>query len=232
MGKGKRLKRQRAHQAAPVPGGVDGAALAELLVANEVVGRLFGIRPDCAGAAGVLAAVGEALGHRLHPQPVSVMGREVSIGHSFVMGPKARERFTAAQLERLEDLLPGGQDTGHLVLISEDPRLLLDPNLRQLGTYGIEVPSVVIRLRSARPDSGEWQFESGNLQLIYILDDENGLLLPRFNEIRDKSRPLATFVAQGIRSGASAEVIAARVAEDPHAATRAEGGSGGVAYVK
>lgn len=222
MSKGKRLNQQRDAPAVSNSEGARRSVSEELCIATEVVGRLFGIKPDCAGAAGVLAAIGEALGHRLRPQPVSVMGREVSTGHSFVMGPKARERLTAAQLEGMEDLLPDKKDTGHLVLISEDPQLLLDPNMTQLGTYGIEAPSVVIRLKSARPDSGVWEFESGELQLIYILDDDNEALLPRFNKIRDKSRFVASFVAQGIRAGASAEVIAARVAEESTAAARAE----------
>lgn len=50
--------------------------------------------------------------------------------------------------------------------------------MRQLGTYGMDAPSIIIRVRSTQPENGEWTSSANGLSLLYVLDEENSALLP------------------------------------------------------
>lgn len=214
MGKGNRNKgaraAQRTNSAAPP---VRPAAEQELSAAVIVVGELFGIQPDCASAAGLLAEIGAHLGHDLRPRPVSVLVHDQATSSVFAMGPKATDKLPAAQRLSMENHRPNGKDTGHLVLTSDEPSLVLDPNMRQLGTYGVDAPSIVIRVKSTEPESGEWQFSSNGLSLLYFLDEENHALLPLFEQTRRD--PIVVVIArkigEDIRSGIDLDTIISRV---------------------
>lgn len=209
MGKASRLKAERAAQRADAIN--YRSPEDELSAATVVVGELFGIEADCASAAGLMVEVGAQLGHELRPRPVSVIIREKATKAFLAMGPRASERFSAEQLAGMENYRPGGRDTGHIVVTSDAHRLMLDPNMRQLGSYGIEAPSIVIRVRSTEPESGEWEFSSDTLDLVYIVDDGNEGLLPRYEDARREGTSYARTIAAGIRAGVDPIVIATRM---------------------
>jgi hypothetical protein len=158
-----------------------------------------------------MVEIGAQLGHILSPRHVSVIIREKATNALLTMGPRATERFSAEQLARMENHRPDGRDTGHIVVTSNAYSLMLDPNMRQLGSYGIDAPSVVARVSTTEPESGEWTFSSNTLHLAYIVDDENQGLLPRYADARRGGANYARMIAAGIRSGVDPIEIAARV---------------------
>lgn len=171
--------------------------------------NFFGDTPDCAGAAALMVAIGDELEVPLRARPVSVVVRNTDTDDMFFMGPKARAGLSADQLARTEDLRLGDTDTGHMVVTSDDALLLLDPNLTQSRSYGIDAPAVMMRVQSTDPDSGEWFFRHGPFIVHYMLDEENRSLIPRFERHREEARRLAKFIANRLRKGASPEEIAA-----------------------
>ncbi|GAB2566441.1 hypothetical protein GCM10027033_23810 [Leucobacter ruminantium] len=213
MGKASRLKAERAadRKGRLVSVGQRGTPEEELSAATSVVGELFGIEADCAAAAGLLVAIGDELGHALRPRPVAAIIRETKSNTLLAMGPKATKKFSPEQIAGMENHRPGGRDTGHLVVTSDEHKLLLDPNMRQLGNVGVDAPSILIRVRSTEPESGEWQFRHEGLEILYFVDDENRALLPHYENAHRESRVYAQAIAEGIRAGVDPIEIAARM---------------------
>lgn len=214
MGKGNRNKAARAAQRASSPATpAQRPPENELSAAVIVVGELFGIEPDCASAAGLLAEVGAHLGYDLRPRPVSVLIHDQPTGSILAMGPKATEKLPVAQRQSMENHRLNGKDTGHLVLTSDEPSMVLDPNMRQLGTYGVDAPSIIIRVKSTQPESGEWQFSSNGLSLLYFLDEENHALLPLFEQTRRDPNvvAIARKIGEDVRSGLDLDTIISSV---------------------
>ncbi len=213
MGKASRLKAERAatNETTRVSADQNGNPEKELSAAVIVVGELFGVDTDCAAAAGLLAAIGEQLGHRLRPQPLSVIIREPETETLIMMGPKATEKFSAEQLATMENLRPRGRETGHIVVISDEHNLLLDPNMRQLGSIGVNAPSIIMRVRSTEPDSGNWQFRSDALEILYLVDNENQALLPRYEDAYRESHAYAQTIGEEIVAGVDPIEIAVRM---------------------
>jgi hypothetical protein len=123
------------------------------------------------------------------------------------MGPAARRNLSPEELSELEDHLPNGRDTGHLVLTSNDPKMLFDPNLRQLHAYGIVAPSVAMRI-SDTEDSTKWSMALKGLQIQYILDEENQALIPRFEKAKVGHRNDALRISAALRRGETATSLA------------------------
>lgn len=213
MGRASRLKAERAgaRKAIRAFAGQRGTPEEELSAAVIAVGELFGAEADCAAAAGLLVAIGEELGHVLRPRAVAAIIRDEKSGTLLAMGPKATEKFSLEQVAKMENYRQGGQDTGHMVVVSDEHRLLLDPNMRQLGSVGVDAPSILIRVRSTEPESGEWQFLHEGLAILYLVDDENRALLPRYENAHRESPVYAQAIAEGIRAGVDPVEIAARM---------------------
>lgn len=209
MGKGKRLKAERSTVARPAAGQTR-APVGMLNEAVTAVGDIFGTEANCADAAALLVATARELGYELRPRPVAVFALKPSTGEFAFMGPKATALIPEHRKGAVEDMRPDGKDNGHLVLTSEDPLLLLDPNLRQLGAYGIEAPSVALRIKSTDPDSGDWQMKLADLDLVYILDESHTVLLERFNEVGEAAATDGKALAGLIRRGMSAAQIRLR----------------------
>lgn len=195
MGKGQRLKAERK----AATGQVREQNRRRLQDITATLVHLFGETPDCAGAAALMVAVGDELRIPLRARPVSVVVQNTDNGDMFFMGPKARLSLTAEQLARTEDLSSGGKDTGHMVVTSDEARLLLDPNLIQARAYGMDAPAVVMRVNSTDPASGEWFFRHAPFVVQYMLDEENRLLMPRFDSQRGEARAMARHIAERLR---------------------------------
>lgn len=182
----------------------------ELAIATEVVGLVLGTQPNCAAAAALMTEIGANLGYELLPCPVSVVAIEKASKTLLTMGPKANARFSDEARAKMEDLRPEGRDTGHIVVTSAEHLRLLDPNMRQLESYGVSAPSVMMRVNSVDPESGEWPFQWNGLQLWYILDEENRALIPTYEAARQELAARAKIIASDIRAGRSLELIVAR----------------------
>lgn len=223
MGKGKRLKAERAAEAAR-PLATREPDQAMLLEAVGAVGEAFGDRADCAAAAAFLVLTGRNLGFALTPRPVSLLARDSASGDVAVLGPKASALLSDADRARVEDHTPEGRNTGHMVVTSESPRFLFDPNLRQLSGYGLRAPSVAFPIRSTTPADGGWRNAVAGLDLRYIMDDENTALSERYEAALEFFVPHAEALATLLRQGASPATIRKVMRDVDAHATSATGG--------
>lgn len=208
MSKGKRLKRERSEAGTfstiPVVSRAPLPVLGEAVIA---VGDVFGTTPSCAKAAALLYETARLLGYQLVVRPVSVLAHHVPTDTWVFMGPRASEKIPDQARARIENRLPDGKDNGHLILTCDDPLLLFDPNIRQLGSYGLDTPSLIIRISSTHPDEGAWNAEHDGLQLQYILDEDNRTLVKRFDELVKGFASDAEILARMLRAGATAETM-------------------------
>ena len=207
MGKAKRLKAERKQVTRERREPVERDVVGLLGIATEAVGDAFGQEADCAAAAGLLARVGELLGVTLTPRPVSLLAKDSGTGDVAFMGPRATAMIPEEARAKAEDLRPDGKDNGHLVLTLADPPLMFDPNLRQLGAWGMDAPSLAMRIGSVNPESREWGTRVGTLSLLYLLDEENDVLLERFEDVKSKSMQNAEALVSMLRMGYDADDI-------------------------
>lgn len=172
MGKASRLRRERAIaiEAAFAPGTVQ-----MLHAAAQAVGDVYGAHADCAAAAALLRLTADHLGFDLTPRAVSVYAHQASTNTFAFMGPKATAMIPEDKREGVENHFWEGKDTGHMILTSEEPRMLFDPNLRQLAGYGMEAPSLTLNTKSTDPEDGGWTAKLPDLDLIYMLDGNTAL---------------------------------------------------------
>lgn len=186
------------------------APLGVLLEAVVAVGDVFGTNARCVEAAALLQETARLLGYQLRVRPVSLFARHVRTETWAVMGPRATGQLSHEARANAENYRPGGKDTGHLVLTSEEPCLLFDPNLRQLGASGYDAPSLILRINSTNPDTGRWLADAGSWQLEYILDEDNRVLIDWLDEIVRRLSSDAEYLAGMLRSGATAQMMRAQ----------------------
>lgn len=207
MGKARRLKRERELGISLPRPVLPRAPLSILHEAVVAVGDVFGSNAKCVEAAALLQETGRFLGYQLRVRPVSVIAHHTPTDSWAFMGPRATRQLPSEVRESLEDHLPGGKDNGHVILTSEEPSLLLDPNLRQLGAHGHDAPSLILRINSTNPDSGEWHATPGSWQINYILDEDNRVLVDQFDQVVRNLSSEAEYLAQMLRAGATAETM-------------------------
>jgi hypothetical protein len=176
------------------------------------IGDAYGTDADCASAAALLREAARLMGYELRARPVSVVIRDKKTGDIAVMGPKARARFSPEDLARSEDRRPDGEDNGHLILTSEDPQMLYDPNLRQTGAYGIHAPSVIMNIDSTQPPSGEWNANLPEQYVLYILDEGNRVLIDAMKRAAPNLAEAAQALVGNLRDGMSVDELASQSA--------------------
>lgn len=215
MGKAARLKADRRAKEQAISERLDTVAwtptdpapIEMLQEAVIAIGDVFGSVPACVEAAALLYLTAAELGYELKPRPVSVLAHAKRSGNTAFMGPKASAMIPPEAHSRVEDLRPSGVDNGHLVLTCENPSLLLDANIRQLSVMEIDAPSIMLRIRSTTPVSGDWSAEFGDLQILYILDEDNRALMKNWEETVDMHRGNATQLVEMLKLGMSADDI-------------------------
>jgi len=185
----------------------------QLSEAIRAVGDAYGTKPDCAGVAALLKLTAGHLGYDLTPRPVALRATHIPSEQVFFMGPRATALIPESAKGRVEDLRPASTDTGHMVLTMNAPeKLMIDANLRQLGSYGVEAPSLVVRVQSTTPESGEWKvaLEAFDMVLEYFLDD-NAALMGWYEEALVKHTGNALLLAEMVGSGMSSAEIGRRL---------------------
>lgn len=208
MSKGNRLKRERSEAGNfSTISIVSRAPLAVLGEAVIAVGDVFGSTPNCAKAAALLHETARLLGYQLAVRPVSVLAHHIPTDTWLFMGPRASEKIPDRARARIENHLPSGKDNGHVILTCDDPLLLFDPNIRQLGSYGLDTPSLIIRIASEHPDDGAWIAVHDGLELQYILDEDNRTLIEHFDKLVKRFASDAQTLAKMLRAGATAEMM-------------------------
>lgn len=204
MGKASRNKALRKES---VSGFSSRAPIEMLYEAVKAIGDAFGSAPDCAAAAALLKLTADRLGYDLTPRAVALVATQPSTGDVAFMGPRASTQFPEDQRHLIEDHRPDSKDTGHMVLTSEDPMMLFDPNLRQLGGFGIPAPSVAIRIKSVAPEEGVWTAHLQDLDLVYLLDESNTALRGAYERALVGHVPDADNLAKMLRKGITSDQI-------------------------
>jgi hypothetical protein len=197
MGKAQRLRAQRAANRESMS---RRAPLVMLERAVVVIGDIFGTTPDCANAAAFLKLTADGLGYELKPRAVSLVVTDSSTDSMAFMGPKSNAFLAPKDAHKLEDMRPTAEDTGHMVLTSEDPLMVFDPNLAQLMRFNMYAEPLAFRVESTEPAEGEWVVSRGSLELRYLLDD-NTALVPTYEgglvDFAEKAAQLAVLLRRG-----------------------------------
>jgi len=208
VSKGARLRKQRASVQPAKPRVVLPRVPQDVLFEAVVaVGDAFGSAPRCAEAAAVLWETARLLGYALEVRPVSLLIHDETRDTWGFMGPKASALIPDEVRSDVVDLRPNGQDNGHVVLTREEPTLLLDPNLRQLASYEIAAPSLVLNIRSTHPEDGRWSAELEGLRLMYIDDPDNLALVARWDDVVRRFASESAYLAEMLRAGATADTM-------------------------
>lgn len=200
MGKAVKLKRQRAIERAVNPH-------AKLIRAVEVIGHAYGAYADCAGACALLCLTASELGYTLESRAVSAVIKQPSTNDTFFMGPKATALVPEGERHRIENHLPGGRDTGHMILTGLSPRMLFDANLGQIRGYGMNAPdSVAFAIPLTDEPDIAWRIELPDLDVTYM-PDGNPALVERYEAGLAKRKEEAGRLADMLSRGLSAVAI-------------------------
>jgi hypothetical protein len=203
LGKASRNKRERSLERAVSAITESRVPIDLLRRAVEEIGQLYGTIQDCAGAAALLQETGRLLGYELTARPVSLLATHAASRTQIVMGRRATERVVEAGPIEIEDHLHGGRDTGHMVVTCDDPPMLMDANLfGQLAPHGIKVRPLCLDVLSAHPKDGMWITEHDGLDMVYISDDTDQSLVPRFEVNLRECKPHARSLAGALRASA------------------------------
>lgn len=202
MGKGNRNKLKRGE---PIPK----APLETLHRAFELVGQRFGTRTKCVEAAAMLYGIAKHLGYDLRLRPVSVGINDNISGKSVCMGPRILAGLTPEQREEAHaDCLTGSNSLGHVVLTLDAPAFLMDPNLRQVNTLGINVPNLFVPIENANLDlkDGQWIVNGEGFEVTYLLDAGATPLLANFDQYSAIEEADYQMMAMALRRGQTVEL--------------------------
>lgn len=166
------------------------------------VSSIFGSEARCVNASALMRELGRQLGYKFEPRPVSLVASSLKTGNSALLGVKAVATASLEDLSTAQDRRPEGENTGHVILTSGDPGLVVDANLGQLAPFGIDIP--MLRKRAdPHPQSGDWQWTNEDLgiKLHYILDEDHYGLLEDFETEVAAWTPAAVHIAGRLRAG-------------------------------
>jgi len=191
--------RRRARRSSKEP-----APISQLHEVVVIIGDAFGADPACVEAAVLLESAGRLLGYDLTVRPVSFLAEDERTNRLAIFGEKAAKLLPPEALAQAHDTRPLGQEeTGHVIVTCEDPAWLFDPNLRQLGAFGIKAPSAAMPINSVSDDGG-WTFRHDGLTVRYLLDESSRGLLKNHREVSRMFEQDAIDVVRHVRAGGTA----------------------------
>lgn len=186
-----------------------------------VVGDLAGTAPRCLDTAAVMLEAAHVLGVDLRLVPVSlVIADPDGGGEMFMLAGQAtiRARIADGHVESAPSVVGMTGEAGHVVLVSDELNLVLDPSFRQVPERFADPVSIVLKVKSSAPAGEVWQIPAPgrpDLQLAYAIKERD---LPEAQGLVDGARPgyraLARTVAEHVR-----EVAAAGLHDDPPSLT-------------
>lgn len=147
---------------------------ATLLVAREFDG------PHCVEAAALLVELGSRLGNELEAIPVS-MAAFSDNGQSVATGEKGRA-FAQSYLERRGQVAIGGEfeggspferRAGHMIVVSREDRLLLDPTFSQFKQFGEHAIGLYVSEVDPHKSGKFWEVGDAHLLARYFVSDEH-----------------------------------------------------------
>lgn len=176
------------------------------------VSSIFGTEARCVNAAALMQELGRHLGYKFEPRQVSLVASSLRTGNSALLGVKAVTTASLEDLSTAQDRRPEGENTGHVILTSDDPGLVVDANLGQLAPFGIDIP-MLRRRADPHPQGGEWQWtnEELGIKLHYMLDEDHYGLLEHFDSEVLTWTPAAVQIAGKLREGIGAKELVAEL---------------------
>jgi hypothetical protein len=182
-----------------------------------VVGDLAGTAPRCLDTAAVMLEAADVLGVDLRLVPVSLVIADPDLrGEMFMLVGQATVRARVAEGHDVSvPSVPGMTgEAGHVVVVSDEFNLVLDPSFRQVPERFADPVSIVLTVKDSRPESEVWQVPAPgrpDLELAYVIRERD---LPEAQDLVDGARPgyraMARSVAEHVRA-----VVAAGLHEDP-----------------
>lgn len=181
-----------------------------------VVGDLAGTAPRCLDTAAVMLEAADVLGVDLRLVPVSLVIAAPGGGELFMLVGQAtiRARIADGHVASAPSVVGMTGEAGHVVLVSDELNLVLDPSFRQVPERFADPVSIVLTVKNPTPESEVWQVPAPghpDLQLAYVIRERD---LPEAQDLVDGARPgyraMARSVAEHVRA-----VVAAGLHEDP-----------------
>lgn len=178
--------------------------IAELERATRIVeGLLTG--PTCVESTALLLEVATQLGHTVEARAVSLFATDLETGHQVTghRGQAFGESFLARRgiSAQLTETFAGGSPfqiyAGHMIVVSEEFGLLMDPTFDQfepLGEQAVPIFAQNVRLCG----KSYWQVVSDDLYVRYFAADEFADL--DFNDARAQATDRAKKIAARIRA--------------------------------
>jgi hypothetical protein len=180
-------------------------SLANLEKATRLIAHDFA-GPHCVEAAALTVEVGTLLGFDLHARPVSMFAAATN-GQSVATGVQGRafgEQFLRSRGSGVEigGAFEGGTpfqgQAGHMIVVSQESRLLLDPTFAQFKDLGDSAVALFASEVDSRANGRYWELQDENFLVRYFAADD--FMDDRFDAVRAVSLARANQIIDYIRN--------------------------------
>lgn len=186
-----------------------------LEVACTAVGDYFKTDPQCVEAAALMVEILSDLGVHATARPVAFLavfedrhGNPVSVATSRRV---ARDAIAAGEISEPDEVTEGDDLDlgwgGHVIVIAEQPKTLLDPTFRQFSYTGLAEVSFLMKVRDTGPTDGKWEVRSAEVLLRWVPGEWYESGEETYTRLLSEWRPLARKIASLIRANRTADDI-------------------------
>lgn len=180
-------------------------SLDELEQATAIVGRTY-TGPDCVEAAALTVEIGTRLGYELDARAVSMFATTFDGKQSTATGVKGRafgEQWLKSHGATVEvggafiGGTPFDREAGHMIVVSADEHLLLDPTFHQFHHLGGAAQPLFVTEVDARGNGQFWETGDDYFFVRYFATDDFGEL--NFDKLRTAASAKADEIVGFIR---------------------------------
>lgn len=178
-------------------------SLVELERATRIIAGIYR-GPQCVEAAALTVEVGSRLGYELDARPVSMFAATTA-GQSTATGVQGRafgEQFLRSygSIEfggEFEGGSPFQREAGHMIVVSEEHRLLLDPTFAQFHHLGDAATALFVSEVNSRGNGRFWHVEDEHFFVRYFAADD--FMEDGFHAVRARSHERASEIIDQLR---------------------------------
>ncbi|WP_210506106.1 hypothetical protein [Naasia sp. SYSU D00057] len=180
---------------------------------TTAIGDMYGTEAECVEATALLCIVAGRLGITARPRAVSLFAYSPSLRAVAITGARglaeAQERGLAPS-DRSVDDYPGERpwaEVGHMVALTSNPLMVLDPAFRQFSAAGLPRISVLGAVRSATPEDGVWRvwIPGSDVEIAYFCADDSTGWQEDFEAVKPQLRGDADTLTEWFRRGGDAD---------------------------
>lgn len=178
-------------------------SIAELQEATRLVGGLYA-GPHCVEAAALTVEIGLRLGFQLEARPVSMFAATTA-GQTTATGVQGRA-FGEVFMKSYGPVVVGGEfeggtpfqrEAGHMIVVSDEQRLLLDPTFAQFERLGDAATALFVSEAKVRGNGRFWHVEDEKFFVRYFAADD--FMSEKFDEVRTLSEERAEEIVEFVR---------------------------------